>query len=391
MKLEIWSPLPPARSGVAAHVAEMLPRLRGRVDVAVVTESPLDVDKEALGGVDPVSPARSDPSALRLYELGNSSHHGFVYREALRRPGVVHLHEWSLHSLVLSETHAKGHDDAYERLMAEAYGAAGQLVARDVLRGRMTPVLESRYGLSEHVVGSARAVVATTVLTCSRAAAFRPDVPTLHLPLHALPPAPQMPSREEARKALRIPDEAFVVTAPGLVNALKALGSSLRAAGRLRRRGVPLRFVVAGHNAPQLPLESWARDAGLEGAFDLTGWLSPAGFARHIAAADVVLALRFPTLGEASAVLLRAMAVGRPAIVTAGTPADVEFPETVVIPVDPGRYEQAELEAQLELLFRRPDLAERVGERARQHVQRHHDPDALAARLVRFLEAIADR
>jgi hypothetical protein len=43
----------------------------------------------------------------------------------------------------------------------------------------------------------------------------------------------------------------------------------------------------------------------------LTGWLTPAGFERHIAG-DVVLALRFPTLGEASAVLLRAMALAAP-------------------------------------------------------------------------------
>jgi glycosyltransferase involved in cell wall biosynthesis len=388
MKLEIWSPLPPTPSGVADHVAEMLPRLRGRIDVAAVTERPLDVDASALGGVELLSPARSDPSSLRLYQLGNSPHHGFVYGEALRRPGVLHLHEWSLHSLVLSATHAKGRDDVYERLMAEAYGAGGRFVAREVLSGRKTPVLESIYPLSEHLVAGCRAVVATTTLTCSRAAVVRRGLPTLHLPLHALPPAAGVPSRAEAREALGIPSTAFVVTAPGIVNSMKGLDVSLRAAGRLRSGGVPLHLIVAGHNAERLPLEAWASRAGLEGAFQLTGWVSPPDFTRHVAAADVVLALRFPTLGEASAVLARAMAIGRPAIVTGGTPADVEFPEGVVVPVDPGRYEQAELEAQLDLLFRRPDLAERIGERARLHVQRYHDADDLAGRLVRFLQAL---
>jgi glycosyltransferase involved in cell wall biosynthesis len=391
VKLEIWSPLPPTPSGVAAHVAEVLRRLRGRVAVAAVAERPADVDAAALGGVELLSPDRSDPKALRLYELGNSRYHGFVYREALRRPGVLRLHEWSLHSLVLWETHHGGDDDAYARLMAETYGAVGRVVAREVLGGRRTPVLESLYPLSEHLVALCRAVAATTALTCSRAAAVRPGIRAVHLPLHALPPVAPMPSRAEARAELALPAAAFVVTAPGLVNPLKGLDVSLRVAGRLRRRGVPLHFVVAGENEPQLPLASWAREAGLDGAFHLTGWLSLADFARHIAAADVVLALRFPTLGEASAVLLRAMAVGRPAIVTAGTPADVEFPEGVVVPVDPGRYAEAELEAQLEMLFRRPDIAERIGQRARRHVKRHHDPDDLAARLVRFLETVATR
>jgi len=43
-----------------------------------------------------------------------------------------------------------------------------------------------------------------------------------------------------------------------------------------------------------------------------------------LAAADVVLALRFPSFGEMSGALVRAMGVGRPVLVTDGTPpADV--------------------------------------------------------------------
>jgi glycosyltransferase involved in cell wall biosynthesis len=388
MRVEIWSPLPPTPSGIADHVAEALPCLRRRIEVAVVVDEPASMGASAFEGVERLSPAQSDPSALRLYELGNSRHHGFVYREALRRPGVLRLHEWSLHSLVLWETHHRGDDGTYERLLREAYGATGSLVAREVLGGRGTPLLESIYPLSEHLVACSRAVAATTAFTRSRAATVGKGIPTLHLPLHALAPVACVPAREQAREALGVPARAFVVTAPGLVNPLKGLDVALRAAGRLRRRGVPLHFVVAGENASHLPLQEWAREAGLGGAFTQTGRVSLADFALHIAAADVVLALRFPTLGEMSAVLLRAMAMGRPAIVTAGTPADVEFPKGVVVPVDPGWYEEAELEAQLELLHQRPDIAEQIGHRARLHVGRQHDVDRLAARLVRFLESV---
>jgi glycosyltransferase involved in cell wall biosynthesis len=307
----------------------------------------------------------------------------------MRRPGVLRLHEWSLHGLVLWETHDQGDDGAYERLLLDAYGPTGRLVASEVLIGRGTPLLQSIYPLSEHLVARSQGVAATTAFTRSRAASVRPGLPTLHLPLHALPPVTPVPSREQAREALGLPDREFVVTAPGLVNPLKGLDVSLRAAGRLRRGGAELRFVVAGENAAQLPLQAWAREAGLEDALTVTGRIPLAEFALHIAAADVVLALRFPTLGEMSAVLLRAMAMGRPAIVTAGTPADVEFPEGVVVPVDPGSYEEAELEAQLGLLRRRPDLARHIGNRARLHVGRHNDPDRLAARLIGFLESIA--
>ncbi len=391
MKLEIWSPLPPARSGIADHVAETLPFLARLADVTVVAEDPAAVDATALGGARLVAAAEADPQALRVYELGNSHWHGFVYREALRVPGVLRLHEWSLHGLVLSQTFLRGDEPGYRRLMRAAYGASGSFVAGQVAGGFCSPVIESLFPLSEHLVESARAVAPTTAFALARAAALRPGLPLLHLPLHASLPLASPPSRAAARAALGLPADAFVVTAPGLVNPLKRLDAALRAAGRLRRERPELHFVVAGENLPGLPLHEWARDAGLEGAFTVTGRVSLEDLVRHLAAADVVLALRFPTLGEMSAVLLRSLLVGRPTLVTAGTPAELEFPDGLVLPVDAGRYEDAELLAMLTLLARRGDLGEAIGARARAFVREHHDPGALAGRFAAFLAAVAAR
>jgi glycosyltransferase involved in cell wall biosynthesis len=390
VKLEVWSPLPPARSGVADHVAESLPALARRAQVALVAEDPASVDTTTLSGVPLRAPHESDPKALRVYELGNSRWHGFVYREALRRPGVLRLHEWSLHGLVLAETFLRGDEPRYRRLMREAYGPTGSFVAGQVAAGFCSPVLESLFPLCEHLLARSLGVAATTCLTLTRVRATRPGLPAAHVPLHAAVPA-ALPSREEARARLGLPPEAFVVTAPGLVNPLKRLDAALSAAGRLRRAGAPVHVVVAGENAPKLPLAAWAEAAGLAGAFTLTGRVPLETLEWHLAAADAVLALRFPTLGEMSAVLLRAMAAARPVLVTAGTPAETDFPGGVVVPVDCGRFEGAELEAQLGLLRRRPELAARIGARAREHVLRHHDSETLAARLVAFLEELAAR
>ena len=390
MKIELWSPLPPARSGIADHVAESLPFLTRLAEVTVVAEDPAAVDHAALGGARLVAAGDADPSALRLYELGNSHWHGFVYREALRVPGVLRLHEWSLHGLVLSQTFLRGDEPGYRRLMRAAYGGTGSFLAGQVAGGFCTPVIESLFPLSEHLVERARGVAPTTAFTLARAAAVSPGLPGLHLPLHASLPLPA-PSRAQARAALGLPEDAFVVTAPGLVNPLKRLDVALRVAGRLRRELRALHFVVAGDNPPRLPLADWARDAGLRGAFTVTGRVSLADLVRHLAAADVVLALRFPTLGEMSAVLLRALLVGRPTLVTAGTPAQLEFPEGLVVPVDAGRYEEAELLAMLSLLARRPQLREAIGTRARAFVREHHDPGRLAERLVAFLAQVAAR
>ena len=389
MKIEIWSPLPPARSGVADHVAETLPFLARRAEVGVVVPDPSVVDRAALGGAALRAPGESDPDALRLYALGNSRWHSFAYHEALRRPGILLLHEWSLHGLVLAEHFLRGDAPAYRRLMREAYGTTGAVLAGQSIGGLCSPLVESLFPLSEHVVERSRAVAATTGFTAARAARVRSGLPVRHIPLHACLPLDPLPSQGEARRALGLPEEALVVTAPGLVNSLKRLDVALRVAGRLRSAWPALRLVVAGDNVPALPLDEWARAAGLDDGFVLTGLLSLPDLARHLVAADVVLALRFPSLGEMSAVLLRALAAGRPAVVTAGTPAGDEFPEGVVVPVDPGRYEEAELEAVLDGLLASLELREAIGERARAHARRHHNPERLAGRLLDFLEEAA--
>ena len=85
------------------------------------------------------------------------------------------------------------------------------------------------------------------------------------------------------------------------------------------------------------------------------------------------------------------MGVGRPALVTAGTPSADEFPEGCVVPVTPGVCEEAELEALLARLLGDEALRETIGRLARAHVTTHHGLAATAARLGDFLEEVHGR
>ena len=120
----------------------------------------------------------------------------------------------------------------------------------------------------------------------------------------------------------------------------------------------------------------------------MTGRLELPDFVRHLCAADVVLALRFPSYGEMSGALVRALGVGRPALVTAGTPAAEEFPEGVVAAVDPGAAEPYELEALLAHLLAHPERADAMGRAAGAYVREHHDLERTARTLVGFLQEV---
>jgi glycosyltransferase involved in cell wall biosynthesis len=390
MRLAVWSPLPPSPSGIADYVAEQLPLLAKAAAVQVVVEHPERVAPPLRERWAVVPPAGREAD-LDVYHLGNSPPHAYVHRAALARPGVAVLHEWSLHHLVLHETVERGDLGSYLREMRRAHGERGSFVGRQVARALGGHVLPSLFPLNERVLEGSLAVVGLTRHVAGRAAARLPGRPVLHLPHHLALPLSPLPGREEARARLGLPPDALVVAAPGLATAAKRLGVALRALGRLLPRHPRLLLVVAGEVEAGLPLGQWARAAGLEDRLRVTGRLDLPDFVRHLCAADVVLALRFPTHGEISGALVRALGVGRPALVTAGTPAAEEFPEGVVVPVTCGPAEEDELVALMDRLLADPELRARIGRLAREFCAAHHDPGREAERLLGFLADVAGR
>jgi glycosyltransferase involved in cell wall biosynthesis len=385
LKLAVWSPLPPSPSGIADYVAETLDELSRHAELVLVADDPQAVEAALRRRFAVVGPDRDTGADLDVYHLGNSPSHAYVYRAAVSRPGVAVLHDWSLHHLVLRETVERGDVHAYLREMRRAHGETGTFVGRQVARALGGEVLPALFPLNDRVLEESLAVVGLTEHVRSRAARRLPGRRVLRLPHHLCLPFDPLPSRDEARRRLGLPADALVVTAPGLATRTKRLDLALRVIGRLRRAHPALRLVVAGGTDPELPLALWARGSGTGDTLTVTGRLEIRDFVLHLCAADVVLALRFPSHGEISGALVRALGVGRPALVTGGTPASEEFPEGVVVPVDPGPHEEAELEALLDHLLADPHLREAIGRLARAHVLRHHGLAASVATLAAFL------
>ncbi len=386
--LAVWGPLPPSPSGIADYQAEQLPALARRFRVTIVLEEPTQrATAEALGlrWATPQEPPAAD---LDFYQVGNSPAHAYVYRAALARPGVVLLHDLVLHHLVLHETVERGDPAAYLREMRRAHGERGSFMGHQIARALGGEVWPARFPLNERLLEGSLAVVGLSRAVCDAVAPRLAGRPVLRLAHHLSLPLQPLPDRAAARTALGLPALAPVVTAPGLATRSKRLDVAVRVVARLRRCRPDLRLVVAGALDPQLPLQRWADEAGLGDGLLVTGRLSLEDFARHLLAADVVLALRHPSHGEMSGALVRALGCGRPVVVTAGSPATQEFPEGLVAPVEPGPLETAQLEALLERLLTDRGLAESLGRLAGEHVRREADLAAVTAGLADFLEQV---
>ena len=101
MRVALFSPMPPAKSGIADYSAALAEPL-GRLAELRVFDS----------GADAFDPSGFD---VALYQIGNNPYHQFVYEAALRHPGVVVLHEANLHHLIAELTIRRGDWDGYVR------------------------------------------------------------------------------------------------------------------------------------------------------------------------------------------------------------------------------------------------------------------------------------
>ncbi len=399
--LVVVSPLPPTRSGIAAYTAELVPALAplipGGITVVVAREDqvvPLDGARVLAERA-----YRRDPALERvphLLQLGNSLDHAHVHRAALRRPGgIVVLHEVVLHHLVEALTLGRGSPHAYEAALAHSHGPAGRRLARLRRAGLFSPWQRFLMPLHREVLEAAGGVILH-----SRYAAGRlqgpPDLPVRILPHHLSPAVARHDAlgRAEARALLGLPPDGPVLLLLGHVTPPKQAPVVLQALAALPGPWhlVPWHLVIGGAVEPGLDLAAMAEALGIGGRVRLTGWLAEEAFFQHLRAADLLLALRFPSAGETSGTLVRALGMGTPALVHDFGPA-AEFPDGVVakLPVRTGDAAAPALAEAIGRLLADPGALAAMGRAARAHVRRAHRLEASAAAYAAAVRDWADR
>ncbi len=380
LPLELWSPLPPLASGIADYVHEQLETLSREFDLTLVGEVVDDVDAELRRRYKVIAPLQSDGATLRVYHVGNSPVHGFIYREARRCPGVVVLHEWNLHELVLGFAVTSNNFDDYRRQMRREHGERGAIAAETIAAALGFRHWTCVFPLNAEILEGALGVVCLSASTAKKAAARIPGTPLLHLPHHALLQA-NAATRANARTLLGFGPDERIVLAPGLGTVSKSLDVARAAIGSIHSR-IPkaILVTVGGGSGPG--------EGAVSDRERVLGRVDLKTLGDALLAADVVLALRFPSRGETSGVLMRALAAGRAAVVSAGATADEDLKEGVVARVNPGPAETAELAAVLELLLGDGDARSRMERLAREEGQTR-PVGALTLKLAEFVRSLA--
>lgn len=366
MKVAYYSPLPPSRSGIADYSALLLPALRERVDVVVAERG-----------------RRAPDADVALYHVGNDPDaHGWIVDALRRRPGVVVLHEYVLHHLISGITLGRRDPRGYLDAMERELGVVGRLLGLGVLDNLLPLLWETqpeRFPLAGTVLDAASGLVVHSRYAAERARAAGYRGRLRRIP-HPAWPAPDL---EPATDVTGDP----LIGCFGFLNMNKRIPELLQAFASLRRQRPGARLLLAGGAGERFDVTRRLERLGLAGGDGIVrlDYVPEERMWSLMAACDVLVNLRFPTMGETSGSAIRALSLGK-ALVVSDVGWFSELPDDAALKVPVDEHEVPLLEAALGFAA---EHAAELGAAARAYVEREHSLERVADAYADALETAA--
>lgn len=327
--LAVFTPLPPQENGIADYSHHLLNALSVHFDCAAFVGEPFARTHQSV----PIREAEQafrylGPSSRILHQIGNNPGHVFVL-DALRAwGGVTTLHDQNLHYLY--EVAGASRAEMSRRMAATSAGLGG-VFARHWRLGVKTAANYALFDMLDEILGLSEAVIVHSQFAKRRLSVLSGPERTAHVqvvPHLVLPMDTPAPSRER----LGAPEGVLLIVTSGFATSAKRFDWLIDALDELSRRGVEYYWVHAGRERPEeFPLtEHVARSPAVYGRSRVTGYLSESELNAWIAASDILINLRYPSVGESSGTLARAMTAGKCCVVS-DTAAYADIPRDAVV------------------------------------------------------------
>lgn len=385
LRVAWWGPLPPQESGISDYSFDMLGELSEELDLhAVVRDDEVDRARvpEGVGliGATKYRAGLAGGFDLDVYQMGNHPwFHGYMHEAVLETPGLLVLHDAAL--LDFYAVICGGLDSPV--LFEEARLEHPSLLARlpSLVRGGKREPDRLAAPLSRRLVDASLMTIVHSKPLRDELAARYPGALVSHVnqPARLLKSTPQRPR----------PEDEVVFGIFGSLERHKRVPVAVAAFARVHARYPErARLVIAGrldNPGVEREVRKIVRNSHIGDAVRIRTNLRLSELEDEILASDVVVCLRWPTAGEVSASLMRALGAGKPVIASDVLQyRDLDPKFCWRVSTDPAS-EQKEIEEHMVRAMERPELVHSGGAAARRFVAAEATP---AASAQAYLEAI---
>jgi glycosyltransferase involved in cell wall biosynthesis len=382
------SPLPPQQSGISHYSELLLQGLKELFDITLLVDC-ADVDPSRYSGMELCQfrdMTNWDRFDYRLYNIGNNPwYHSYIYEAALLRPGAVILHDAVLYYLYTGYHRMRPN---FFRKVFEQEGPLGVALFKEMFKTGRDPLEFSQpelLPLNGELIDSGNDFLAHSQYTLDivRARALRP----FHSrKINHIVRQPDSGAKGSGvRQRFRVPPGAVLIASFGFIAPTKLNHVVCEVVQRLEAaRPGSIFYLMVG--------EGGYADRHLCSFIQKTGFRSEEDFDDCLAGVDLVVNLRYPSMGETSGSLLRAFSFAKPCIVC-NHGWFSELPRDTVVKLDP-LPEKLLREMLYEVLLAyldRPALFNPLGRNAREWTETECSIPRIGAQIAEFLQDSAER
>ena len=397
MNIAYCSPFNPIKSGISDFSEELIMELKQYVKIDLFYNKQPS-KKEIQDNFNSYNIKELNKEVVRnkydviVYHMGNNiDYHKCIAEAFMNYPGILELHDFSLHNYLAGDTYIHNDIDGYINCIRYCHGERGVKIAQNFLNGNARAPWETHaleLTVNKHYIDKAKGIIVHSDMAKQMVKGIRPGVPVINIPLHT----PDIIEDHEltkinAKKLLNISPETLVLGSFGYATSAKRILETLDAlALYAKNKTKNFHYFIVG-KVEGIDVNSKISKLGMEKNVTVTGFTKLDEFKNYMRACDICLNLRYPTHGESSASLHRMFGMGKPVIVTdIGTFQD--YPDDIAIKV---RYDDNEVkdiyDAICELTKNKKILKE-IGEKAVLYAKQNCDIKKNALRYIEFFKQI---
>lgn len=312
--IALITPWPPQPSGIADYAFDLAIGLSQQgARITVYTDEPHPAEPGTGIAVCPLNEFRgAEPFDHVVYQMGSHVEYHRAMVPLLRKHGgIVHLHDMVLQHLIAHHSLGRGNVRLYERVLEHWYGPAAVQEFRRWNQTNRQSFWESNFitevPLFEPIVQFADACIVHSQFVEQRVSRHLPELPCQVLP-QVYRNMPLVPKTGNAR---------FRIGIFGHIQPNKHVDKVLGAMACAVAQGADVELDAVGSLDVRCEsLRELARELGLADRVHWRGRTEESEFLAAMQRVDLCVALRYPTMGETSAVVSRALQMGVPTIVS---------------------------------------------------------------------------
>lgn len=383
--LAVFSPMPPEPNGIADYTYHLLQPLSNLFNCAVYTD-PLAIAPDGVLVRDPLQSFRylGEKSNI-LHQIGNNPGHAFVLRALREWGGVTTLHDMNLHYLY--EVMGTTKIDMLRGMMATSPRMGAAYAKHWHQSNVKSSANYSLFDMLDEVISLSSAVVVHSQFAKRRLRLLYGHAKTQHVVVIPHLVLSREPDNEEAdRSELNVPTNVPLLVTSGFATAAKRFDWLIAALDEIARTGTEFFWVHAGkERVEEFALSQLvAKYPAVESRSRITGYLEEKDLDSYIGLSDILVNLRFPSVGENSGTLTRAMGAGKCCVVS-DTASYGDLPRDTVVHV-PYFEPIPRLIEILRGLLNNKDARSAIGDAARRLVRTAWAPEVVAASYSEVIE-----